>query len=120
MSGYTNHGFGGDLRLIPEYQPTYETKWQESRTMQYVIKPQEPAHILFNNVSSDRNWGRSMFTPWDTAFYPFTPIETVLQEETPAIPLAMIKQESGFSPLTHVNWSVTNLRPYDNASRKLW
>jgi len=99
------------LADIPAYQPRHPLSWQNNRTYEFTVQRQRKGGNIYNNVPYELNFKRPQWTPWDTALYPAAPIATVLQEETPAIPLAR-KQQSSYAPITHDPATVHEIRPY--------
>ncbi len=80
-----------------------------------VLRAQRMNHNVLNNVPYDMNWGRSMLTPFDTAFYPHDRIESIF-EQVPsnpyAIPRATDWRQLPFDPLP----TPSHVRAYDTSA----
>lgn len=80
-----------------------------------VLRAQRMNYNVLNNVPYDMNWGRSMLTPFDTAFYPHDRIETIF-EQVPSNPLAIPRatdwRQLPFDPLP----TPSHVRAYDTSA----
>lgn len=103
----------------PDYPDGPVMRWQDNRTIDYRVQRATPGLSWFNNVPYDRNWGRSMFTPWDTALYPKAPINAVTHDRTPAGTFS-VHCPTTYQPISYDPVTPETVASYDNLSRKLW
>ena len=108
-------------RINKGYQPTQTPVWQDNRDVEYkVLRTPTGNENWFNHVPFERNFARPYYTPWDTAYYPFDVVQTVLQSETPANPHAMIQHESDYVPISHSAVDARGVRPYNENLGRPW
>lgn len=103
---------GSGPTLEPRGKLTFRGNHDANYTM---LRAQQMNYNVLNNVPYDANWGRSMLTPFDTAFYPHDRIEVVF-EQVPANPLAIPRatdwRQLPFDPLP----TPSHVRVYDTSA----